>query len=214
MTSGLLKAVVFVLCFAGFGFQASAMCAKGAKDCKDTVECDADTGKCDDGGVGESGGRSAGGEVICSCSAEYGTVPEPDKSEAGGGPSVDDECTELVGPWNEEEAVGPFLDNCRDGKCMCYRNYDVRVPVFERIDVRSGSSESKSLLREYVRVADDTCKAVSAGQSKRYKNIRCLYYSGYNDQPGQENVQHDSCVIKKGSGKNVFGQWGENICYI
>ena len=152
-------------------------------------------------------------------SAEYGTVPEPVKDESDS-PNPESKCTDLVGQWNEEEAVGPRLD-CQDGKCMCYRTYDVRVPVFERIDVRSGSSESKSLLRKYKRVADDTCKAVSAGQSKRYKNIRCLYYSGYclyysgyNDQPGQEDVQHDSCVIEKGSGKNVFGQWGDNICYI
>ena len=209
MISNITKISVFILFFAFAGFKASAMCAQGAGKCDDNIEYDADTGKRIN--TGESG--PAGGEVICSCSAEYGSVPEP-KKDGSDHENPEGKCTDLVGPWDEEKAVGPLLDNCQDGKCMCYRTYQVRVPVWERIDVQSGSSESKSLLRKYKRVADDTCKAVSAGDSKRYENERCLYYSGYNDQPGQENVQHDFCVLVKGSGKNRFDQGGDKICFI
>lgn len=211
MISSITKIFVLIFCLSVFSFQAGAMCEAGAKKCDDVIECDMVTGKCENA----RGAGSAHGEVICSCAAEYGYVSEPVKTGSDSDSPAGRECTDKVGKWNEEKAVGPRLDDCNNGQCMCYRVYEVRVPVWERIDVRSGSAESKAQLRKYMSEADETCQAVSTGQSKKYENVRCLYYSGYNDQPGQEDVQHDSCVIKQGSGKNIFDQFGgDNICHI
>ena len=209
-----MRATVLILCWMVFGFETFAACAEGADSCNDVIECDAVTGKCDDGQL-FAGDDAPDGEVICSCSADYGTVAQPVKQGSDDYEDYIASCAARAGKWDQNTGSGPRLDDCKNGRCKCYRTYDVRVPAYGKIDVRSGSTHSKELLRKLVAIADETCKAVSAGQPKKYKNIRCLYYSGYHDR--RENVSHDypACVIRQGSGKNVFDQWGEdNICYI
>ena len=82
-----------------------------------------------------------------------------------------------------------------------------------KIDVKSGSDQSKNQLKSAMIEADEVCSIVSEGQPKTYSNDRCVYYSGFNDEPGQENIQHDSCVVVK-EGSTLDEKSGDDTCII
>ena len=188
-----LRASFLVLCFT-VGSKAFSACAAGATDCDDQLTVSLD---------------EAFGEVYCSCSANYGRVAEPVKSGSADGYDIDSsECAVRTGRWDSTTGAGPMLDDCENGQCTCYRSWTVRVPVDEPAKFLSGSANSKALLRKWVTIADETCQAVSVGQSKAYTNKDCYYYFGRPSSDGDTIVQ-ENCLIRRGSGSPT-----QDICYL
>ena len=165
------------------GFKAFSACAVGSgEECKDQI-------------ISEI--SEAFGEVLCNCSADYGMVAELSKAQ------TDErgyfaECARLTGGhWDEATGAGPMLDNCQNGRCMCQKVYDVRVPVYKKIKI--GSSVSASHLKQLVGIAGETCDVVSVNESKTFKNTRCIYHS----LSVEGSLDSSSCIIDQGSGKCV-----------
>ena len=163
--------ISLILSFGVFGFKAFSACAAGSgDDCPDQFIVPLD---------------EAFGEVYCNCLTNYGMITKPTKTQAEQTRGYLAECARLTGDtwndstgyFNEETGAGLSFDNCQEGLCRCLKVYQIRVPLYEKIKSVNSSSTAR-IFQKLVTIADETCQAVSAVESKKYKLAQCIYSDG------------------------------------